>query len=169
VEAARIFEAKKKEKAIALHAGHHKQINLAVKDFNIKLESEAIDKQAMDLTKGPREKAVMALLEIVLKIDFLSDDEILKIKSAKQAVKLAKFQKLVKELYKLNRAIKKVKLAPDVIVDSLLKIIEKYPLEWENFEEITPLVSIRKYQEIKPEIIISESFDKVKDDVTGDS
>jgi hypothetical protein len=89
----------------------------------------------------------------------LRDDEILKIKSAKQAVKLAKFQKLVKELHKLSRSIKKVPLALDVIVDSLLKIIEKYPLEWENYEEITPLVTIRNYQEIKPEIIISESFD----------
>jgi len=123
------------------------------------MESEAIDKQAMDMTKGPREKAVMALLESALKIDFLSDDEKLKIKAAKQAVKLAKFQKLVKELNKLSRSIKKMTLALDVIVDSILKIIEKYPLDWENYEEITPLVSIRKFQEIKPEIIISESYD----------
>ena len=159
VEAAHIFEAKREEKSIALHKGHHAQINLAVKDFNIKLESEAINKQAMDQTKGPREKAVMTLIETVLKIDFLSDDEILKIKSAKQAVKLAKFQKLVKELYKLSRSIKKVPLALDVIVDSMLKIIEKYPLEWDNFEEISPVVSIRNHKEIKPEIIISESFD----------
>jgi hypothetical protein len=74
-------------------------------------------------------------------------------------VKLAKFQKLVKELNKLSRSIKKMTLALDVIVDSILKIIEKYPLDWENYEEITPLVSIRKFQEIKPEIIISESYD----------
>lgn len=163
VEAARIFRADTKEKSVSLHGRHHEQINLAVRDFNRKLESEAIDRQAVDLSKGPREKAVMSLLEVILKVDFLSDDEFLKIKAAKQAVKLAKFQKLVKELNKLCRAIKKMPIAPNVIVDSALKIIDKYPLDWENYEETTPLVTIRNYQEIKPEIIISESFDGKKE------
>ena len=44
--------------------------------------------------------------------------------------------------------------------DAIIKIIDQYPLEWEYYEEITPTVTIRNYEEIKPEIIISESFSK---------
>ena len=45
-------------------------------------------------------------------------------------------------------------------MDALINIIDKYPLDIENFDEITPMVSIKKFDEIKPDIIISESYQK---------
>ncbi len=160
VETADIFKTNIKEKPIKLHDKHHEQITTAINDFNKKLKTEAISKQAVDVTKGPREKAALAYLDSVLKFQFINSVEVLKIKSAKQAIKLRKFQKLQREINKFTRSIKKTSITLIAILDGIIKIIDQYPLDWENFEEITPIVSIKTYEQIKPEIIISESFIK---------
>ncbi len=160
IETADIFKTDAKEKKIELHTKHHAQITRAITDFNDKLKKEATSKQAIDVTQGPREKAALAYLDSILKFQFINSVETLKIKSAKQAIKLGKFQKLQREINKFKRSIKKTPITLIAILDAIIKIIDQYPLEWEYYEEITPTVTIRNYERIKPEIIISESFAK---------
>jgi superfamily II DNA/RNA helicase len=158
VETANIFKANSNEKPTELHELHHQQISLAITDFNNKLKDEAISKQAVSTTQGPREKAALSYLESVLKFQFINSVESLKIKAAKQAIKMGKFQKLQREINKFIRASKKAPPSLTVILDSMIKIIDRYPIDWETYEDITPTVSIKTYEQIKPEIIISESF-----------
>ena len=160
IETADIFKTNTKEKPIELHSKHHEQITTAIADFNDKLKKEAISRQAVDVTQGPQEKTALAFLDSILKFQFIQPIETLKIKAAKQAIKLGKFQKLQREINKFTRSIKKTSITLTAILDSIIKIIDQYPLEWEYYEEITPTVTVRNYEEIKPEIIISESFSK---------
>ncbi|MDO9576498.1 MAG: hypothetical protein Q7J16_01300, partial [Candidatus Cloacimonadales bacterium] len=158
VETANQFKAVSQEKPTVLHELHHEQISKAIKDFNDKLKKEVISNQAVDTTQGPREKAALAYLDSILKFPFISDVESLKIKTAKQTIRLGKFQKLQREINKFIRTTKKKSVALTIILDSIINIIDRYPIEWENYEEISPTVSIKTYEQIKPEIIISESF-----------
>jgi len=160
VETANLFKAISQEKPTDLHELHHQQIYTAIKDFNDKLKKEVISNQAVDTTQGPREKAALAYLDSILKFSFISKVESLKIKTAKQTIKLGKFQKLQREINKFIRATKKKSVALTIILDSIISIIDRYPIEWENYEDISPTVSIKTYEQIKPEIIISESFTK---------
>ncbi len=70
----------------------------------------------------------------------------MKIKSAKQAIKLGKFQKLQREINKFTRSIKKTPITLIAIMDAIIKIINQYPLEWENYEEISPIITIKTYE-----------------------
>ncbi|HPR17461.1 MAG TPA: helicase-related protein [Candidatus Cloacimonadota bacterium] len=158
VEIANIFKTNTQEKAVELHDNHHKHIQLAIEDFNKKLQSEAISKQAVDQTQSPAEKTALAYLDSILKFPFISEVETLKIKTTKQAIKLGKYPPLQREINKFIRATKKKQIALTVILDSVIKIIDRFPIQWEDYEEISPTVTIKTYEEIKPEIIISESF-----------
>ncbi len=160
VETANIFKTNAKEKAVDLHENHHQHIQLAINDFNKKLKSEAVSKQAIDQTQGPREKAALAYLDSILKFPFINEVESLKIKTTKHVIKLGRFQKLQREINKFIRAVKKKPVALTIILDSIMKIIDRYPIKWEDYEEISPTVSIKTYEQIKPEIIISVSFKK---------
>ena len=83
---------------------------------------------------------------------FRSDDvEKDHIESAKQAVRLAKFTGLQREIVRLKNQQKKAKLKLDKVIDGLLKILKKYPIDSsESSQKIN--------QVLNPEIIISESF-----------
>ena len=73
------------------------------------------------------------------------------IESAKQAVKISKFIELQREIVRLKNSAQKAKLSLDKIVDSLLKILKKYPIKNPEDNKINHKV-------LSPEIIISESF-----------
>ncbi|OEY72811.1 helicase-related protein [Salegentibacter salarius] len=159
VETAKQFNAVVSEKALQLPQFHHEQVGTAVKDFNEKVEEEMMNGQVVDTTQGPNEKRALAYLDGFLHFEFLSDIEKDKIKAAKTAIKLGKFQKLQREINKLKKNNKKAKLKAVDLVDALLRIIDQYPiLSSDGEEENMPAVSIRKMEKLKPELIISESF-----------
>jgi hypothetical protein len=47
-------------------------------------------------------------------------------------------------------------------MDAIIKIINLYPIEHEDSMEERPTITIRSYEKLKPEIIISESFSQNK-------
>ena len=158
VEVAKEFRADKPELGILLHEKHHEQVALAVNDFNEKLKEEVSRSQVVDTTQGPNEKRALSYLDGFLSFPFISDIEKESIKAAKQAVKIAKFQKLQREINALKRNAKKDKIKPVELLDTVIRIINKYPIEANESNSATPIVSVKSFEKMKPEIIISESY-----------
>lgn len=158
VETAKEFKADHPENGIALHELHHEQINIAVTDFHEKIQQEIASTQVVDTTQGPNEKKALAYLDGFLSFPFASDQEKKLIKAAKQAIKLGKFQKLQRDVNKLKRDTKTTKLKAVDLLDAMVKIINLYPVLQADTMEDRPTITIRSYEKLKPEIIISESF-----------
>ncbi len=162
VECAKEFRADPPEKGVELHEDHHLHVNLAVQDFDRKIKEEASRHVVVDATQGPNEKKALAYLDGFLKLPFIGNDEKEKIKAAKQAIKLGKFQKLQREVNALKKNLKKTRVQPIDMLDALLKIIDKYPIEIQDTTDVRPTVTLKIYNNLKPEIIISESYQYLK-------
>ena len=158
VEVAKEFRADPPEHAIDLHENHHQQVALAVKDFDEKLQEELLKGQVIDTTQGPNEKRALAYMDGFMSFSFISDEEKEKIKAAKQAVKQAKFQKLQREVNALKRNAKKNKIKATDLLDALIKILDKYPIDVNENGDSTDVVSVKSFENMKPDIIISESY-----------
>jgi superfamily II DNA or RNA helicase len=158
VETAKEFRADIPESGIDLHDAHHEHIQKAIGDFEKKIQEEEANNIVVDATQGPNEKKALAYLDGFLKFPFISEPEKDKIKAAKQAIKLGKFQKLQREVNKLKTSVKKTPLKAVDLLDAMLNIIDKYPLDTEENTDNRPTVSIKSYEKLKPEIIISESY-----------
>lgn len=162
VETAKEFYAVASEQGIPLHSNHHDQVSQAITDFHDKMQQEIASTQVVDTTQGPNEKKALAYLDGFLSFPFASEPEIKLIKATKLAVKLGRFQKLQRDINKLKRDTKTTKLKPVDLLDALLKIINLYPVAQEDTLEERPTITIRSYEKLKPEIIISESFSQNK-------
>lgn len=158
VEVAKEFRADKPEIGIELHDKHHEQVAIAVKDFDEKLKEEMASGQVVDTTQGPNEKRALSYLDGFLSFPFVNDTEKEKIKAAKVAVKNAKFQKLQREINALKRNAKKEKIKPVDLLDAIIRIIDKYPIDTTESNSATPVVTVKSFEKMKPEIIISESY-----------
>ena len=158
VEVAKEFRADVPEQGISLHDNHHSQVAFASSYFEDKLQEEMASNQVVDTTQGPNEKRALAYLDGFLSFPFVSETEKQKIKAAKTAIKLAKFQKLQREVNALKRNAKKSKIKPVELLDAVIKIIDKYPIDTEDDETSTPIVTVKSFEKMKPEIIISESY-----------
>ena len=158
VEVAKEFRADVPEQGISLHDNHHSQVAFASSYFEDKLQEEMASNQVVDTTQGPNEKRALAYLDGFLSFPFVSETEKQKIKAAKTAIKLAKFQKLQREVNALKRNAKKSKIKPVELLDAVIKIIDKYPIDTNDDETSTPIVTVKTFEKMKPEIIISESY-----------
>lgn len=158
VEVAKEFRADKPESSIPLHEKHHDQVINAINDFNNKLQEEAASSQVVDTTQGPNEKRALAYLDGFLTFPFINEVEKKKVKSAKTAIKNAKFQKLQREVNALKRNAKKDKIKPVDLLDAVIRIIDKYPIDYQEENSTTPLITVKSFDKLKPEIIISESY-----------
>lgn len=156
VETAEIFKTDADEKRIHLHGNHHDHVNIAVNDFNEKLKTESAEQQIVDAQQSPHEKSALLFMDAFLKLDFISLEESQKIKAAKNAIKLGKFQQLQRDMNKLKKSLKTDVLTPAASLDALLKLINKYPIDTDD--DLAPPMTIKQYEAIQPEIIISESF-----------
>jgi superfamily II DNA/RNA helicase len=157
VEVAKEFRADPPELGIELHNEHHNQVVLALNDFNAKLQEEMVRNQVVDTTQGPNERRALAYLDGFLTLPFIGEDEKLKVKATKQAVKQAKFQKLQREINALKKNAKKNLIKPVDLLDALLRIIDKYPIDIIEGNTSTT-VTVKSFEKLKPEIIISESY-----------
>ncbi|MFC1461631.1 helicase-related protein [Verrucomicrobiota bacterium] len=158
VETANAFRANVKEKATDLHDKHHDHINAALEDFREKLQAEAVEQRVVDAHQGPNERRALAYLDAFTNMPFASEEELVLMKAAKQAIKLAKFQNLQRDINKLQRSTKKTKVKHVDLLDKLMQIIRKYPLDTNDTEDDRPLVSVKTFEDLQPEIIISESY-----------
>jgi superfamily II DNA/RNA helicase len=157
VECARQFEAKAHEKSVPLHNQHHSQVAEAEKDFSEQIQREAAVGQVVDIRQGPQETKALRFLSAVEKLDLTGEDERFTIKAALKAVKVGRFQQLVRDVNKLQTSLNKQKIKTSTILDTLMGILNKYPLD-DIGEDSRPALSVKGYANLKPDIIISESF-----------
>ncbi len=161
IEAAREFRAPDPaEAAVALPAHHHQDITDALQAFRDKAAAAAVAEKALDGNPGPNERKALEFLDAFLKLNILSDTEKDLVRAAKLAVRKAKFQKLQKDLNKLQKSVLQVKVSPPVLADKLIALLRSYPLD----EEPAPAPGAQPHPSepvntaALPRIILSESF-----------
>ena len=158
LEAVSIFKADFAENAEPLHKEHHEQVNIAIDDFHNKQVAEnAEQNKQIAKTKMPAtDKSAINFLAMLKSIPHLDKISINKLDLAINAIGLGKFQQLPKQINKLNKAVKKAPLKPDVILNKALEIINPFHLE--DIQQTTNRSDKSSNNVQKPEIIISESF-----------
>ncbi len=158
-EAAQEFRATNiNEPAIALHQDHHAQVNSATAAFREAVVADALAPLAVEMKQGPNEKRARDFVDGFLAFDFISDEERRLIRLAKLALARARYASLQREINKLQRDTKKVKVTPAVLADKLFEILREYKLEDMESQGVGATEAIRR-AETEPEIIITESFD----------
>ncbi len=133
----------------------------AITSFDEAEEENKATSQKLDNTQGPNEKKAIAYLDGFTSFDFLTDAELEAILKAKKAISSGKFQQLQRDVNKLQTATRKVPVSPAILVEKMIKIILSYPLEHIDLSmtaKDTDDVKVKIKKELKPEIIISESF-----------
>ncbi len=158
-EAAREFRATfVDEPAIALNPDHHAQVNAATAAFREAVVADSLAPLAVDVKQGPNEKRAREFVDGFLAFDFISDEERRLIRLTKLALARARYASLQREINKLHRDTKKVKVTPAVLADQLFGILREYKLEDMENQGVGTTEAIRR-AETEPEIIITESFD----------
>lgn len=158
LQAEKEYYAKITEKAINLNEHHHEQVKKAIQLFAHKLEEEKSKERKIDITQGPNEKRALAFLDAISNIQVANPEERELLKNAKQAIRLGKFQNLQRDINKLAKAVKTIPLKQSLLLEEVIKILHKYPLQTIEDESAALLQPIFNIKEFKPEIIISESF-----------
>lgn len=159
LQAEKEYFAKITEKAIPLNQQHHTQVKKAIILFANKLEEEKSKERKIDTTQGPNEKKALSFLDALTNMQIANPEEKDLLQNAKTAIRLGKFQQLQRDVNKLAKAIKVAPLKPANLLEEVIKILNKYPLqvvEDDTMQIMHPIFNIREF---KPEIIISESFD----------
>nr|WP_294894750.1 helicase-related protein [uncultured Pedobacter sp.] len=159
LQAEKEYYAKVTEKAIPLCVNHHAQVQSAIKLFADKMEDEKSKDRKIDTTQGPNEKRALSFLDAVINIAIANVIEKELLQNAKSAIRLGRFQKLQRDINKLAKAIKVAPLKPAILLEEVIKILNKYPLQTIEDETVQTFKPIYNVKEFKPEIIISESFD----------
>lgn len=158
VETARIYQATIDENSSPLHDRHHDHVNLALDDFAGKLQAEAIQHKIVDTAQGPNERKALSYLDGFLKLPFTSETEKRRIRAAKHAIKMARFAQLQRGINDLAKSQKKTPVTAVALLEKLMEILNRYPLEPEFEETEQPMIAVKTSGELRPEIIISESF-----------
>jgi superfamily II DNA or RNA helicase len=158
LQAEKEYQARLMEKAIPLHGNHHEQVTEAVKFFIKKAEEDKQKERQVDMTQGPNEKKALAYLDAILNLQLASSEEKELLLNAKMALRLGKFQQLQRDINKFTKTVKSTPLKPAVLLEELLKIIRKYPLQAAEEKNQQSFILPYVVKEFKPEIIISESF-----------
>jgi superfamily II DNA or RNA helicase/HKD family nuclease len=146
------------EPAIALHAAHHEQVNTSTAAFREAVVADTLAPLSVEAKQGPNEKRARDFVDGFLAFDFISDEERRLIRLAKLALARARYASLQREINKLQRNTKKVKITPAALADKLFDILREYKLEDMESQGVGVTEAIRR-AETEPEIIITESFD----------
>lgn len=158
LQAEKEYYAKVTEKAISLSEYHHQQVRSAIQLFANKLEEEKSNERKIDTTQGPNEKKALAFLDALINVQIANTQEKDLLQNAKAAIRLGKFQHLQRDINKLAKIIKVSPLKPSILLEEIIKILNKYPLIAIEDDSIQNIQHPFILTEFKPEIIISESF-----------
>jgi hypothetical protein len=153
------YYAKVTETAIPLNEHHHTQVKNAIGLFANKLEEEKSKERKIDTTQGPNEKRALSFLDALTNIQIANPQEKELMLNAKAAIRVGKFQNLQRDINKLSKAVKASPLKPAILLEEVIKVLNKYPLQAMEDDGMQTLQPIFNLKEFKPEIIISESFD----------
>jgi len=154
IETARIYKAAVDEASQALHEKHHDHVNLALDTFAGKLQAEAVQHTIVDVAQGPNERKALSYLDGFLKLTFVSDDEKRRIRAAKHAIKMARFAQLQRGIYDLDKNQKKAPVTAVALLEKLMDILNRYPLDTEHENVEQTGVAEKATVEFKPEIIL---------------
>jgi HKD family nuclease/superfamily II DNA or RNA helicase len=158
LQAEKEYYAKVTETAIPLNEQHHTQVKNAIGLFANKLEEEKSKERKIDTTQGPNEKRALSFLDAITNIQIANPLEKELLLNAKAAIRVGKFQNLQRDINKLAKAVKASPLKPAILLEEVIKVLNKYPLqamEDDGMQSIQPIFNLKEF---KPEIIISESF-----------
>ena len=129
-----------------------------MQDFADKIEEEKGITQKAGITKAPNEKKAIAYMDAFTNVDFISEDEKELIQLAKEAIREGRFQTLHRDINKLERSTKRKSIKPVFILEKLMEILAQYKLE-KKYEMVKYQNQLQlDFNELNPEIIISESF-----------
>lgn len=159
LQAEKEYYAKVTEKSIPLYFNHHAQVKEAISLFANKLEEEKSKERKIDTTQGPNEKRALSFLDALTNMQIANSEEKDLMQNAKTAIRLGKFQQLQRDVNKLAKTIKVAPLKPANLLEEVIKILKKYPLQVVEDDTMQTMQPIFNIKEFKPEIIISESFD----------
>lgn len=159
LQAEKEYHAKITENAIPLNEKHHTQVKEAISLFANKMEEEKSKERKIDTTQGPNEKKALSFLDALTNMQIANPEERELMQNAKAAIRLGKFQQLQRDVNKLAKAIKLAPLKPANLLDEVIKLLNKYPLQVVEDDTMQMIQPIFNFKEFKPEIIISESFD----------
>jgi len=160
LQAEQEYYAKVTETAIPLCQQHHAQVKSAIELFAHKMEDEKSKDRKIDTTQGPNEKRALGFLDGLINIQIANSAEKELLQNAKNAIRLGKFQQLQRDVNKLAKAIKVAPLKPAILLEQVIKVLHRYPLQaLEDNDTMHPFQPIFNIAAFKPEIIISESFD----------
>ncbi|MBC8155994.1 MAG: helicase [Bacteroidetes bacterium] len=158
LETAKRFQCMVHERATKLHDHHHEQVQLAVAQFQAQVEAEKAQDKKVDVSQGPNEKKALLFLDAFLSLPFISEDEKMLIGLAKDAIRRGRFQNLQRDMNKLQKSQSKVKVQAAVLLDSLMKILNSYPLSQPEDDVTAVPAAPLVVASTEPTIIISESF-----------
>jgi superfamily II DNA/RNA helicase len=161
LQAEKEYRARLTEKAIPLHENHHKQVKEAVQFFIKKEEEDKQRERQVDVTQGPNEKKALSYLDAIINFQIASGEEKELLLNAKKALRQGKFQQLQRDVNKFAKKVKSAPLKQAVLLEEFLKVIRKYPLQTTEDNDYQEFVLSYIVKAFKPEIIISESFDKL--------
>ena len=133
LDAAKAFKAKEDEVSFELPAFHYDHVNAGIKAFENAIQDGATVADAVLTEQGPNEKKSLQILGAIEKYGrtqgTLSENDLGKIISAKDAAINIRFQKLNKNLANLLTRQKKAPLKPLELQEEVLSIINEYPLQ----------------------------------------
>lgn len=159
VEAARIFKAVSGEKAVPLPEAHHTHVNAAIQQFKTTLQQEAAIGQVVDHQMGPNEAKALRFLAVFISHPALAtEEEKFLMRAAQTAIKRATFARLQRDLNALEKVHKKTPLQASVLLDKILEILGKYPLQESAETQVEDARGSLSTGELAPSIILSESF-----------
>ena len=156
LQAEEIYRANKEEKSMPLTDDHHTQVGKAIALFKQQLEVEKQSERAVVVSNSPAEKAANSYLDAIISLQLADNSEQELLLLAKEALHLGRFQKLAKEISKLQKSLKTISMPPSKQLDAVIAIAKKYPLQ--ESEEKQETEKIKENKNFVPEIIISESF-----------
>jgi len=158
LETAKQFEALYIEKSIPLHLNHHLQVKTAIDDFAKKIEEQKTRHLKVDMSKGPNERKATSFLDAFENLNITNQIEKQKILLAKKAIRVGKFQNLHRDINKLEKSQKHSPVKPVILLEKLMEILSKYKLEQVKDDSLEEVQLEFNFNELNPEIIISESF-----------
>jgi len=154
LQAEEIFRAHKEEKSVPLTDNHHMQVEQAIALFKRQAEIEKQAGRNIVVSHSPAEKIAINYVDAIIGLQLANNQEHELLILTKEALHIGKFQKLAKEISKLQKDLKKTPMSPAIQLDAVVKIAKNYPL-YENDEKQE---AEKPKENFVPEIIISESF-----------
>jgi superoxide dismutase len=152
------LRATESEKAVALHAKHHDQVQSAVTAFWKTIQQELADARTVESKRNPQEQKAVAFLNTVIKLPNASAEEKQLCAAAIHAIGKARFQPLARDIAKLLNSQKTKQVHTSILVERLMALIGKYPLILDDEDGPGSIAIRRQETAASPDIIISESF-----------